>query len=122
MYRLIPLLALAATVAGSPAQEILRESPGSPDTQLPVNSKPLVSTEALQKHITSAGLKKRAEKLYEIAKESLDEYNHPTRVIGSEGWLLMIHHPLSIDEMLTLRMERAHCDSRLHLRHYRRAG
>ena len=27
----------------------------------------------------------RAEKLYEIAKLSEDQYNHPTRVIGSAG-------------------------------------
>ncbi|KAH7329504.1 hypothetical protein B0I35DRAFT_448601 [Stachybotrys elegans] len=50
-------------------------------------AKPLVDSETLQKHITSDALKARAKDLYEIAKKSEDEYNHPTRVIGSEGHL-----------------------------------
>jgi len=30
-------------------------------------------------------LKTHAEQLYKIAELSIDEYNHPTRVIGSKG-------------------------------------
>lgn len=48
----------------------------------------LVESQALQDTIKAANLKTRAEKLYEIAQLSEDEYNHPTRVIGSAGtWL-----------------------------------
>ncbi|KAI1865762.1 hypothetical protein JX265_008085 [Neoarthrinium moseri] len=50
-------------------------------------SKPLVSTEALQHSIKSDNLLARAKDLYKIAKLGEDEYNHPTRVIGSEGHL-----------------------------------
>lgn len=82
MVQILPLLALAALAGAVPTQDILRES----SSQVPLTSKDTVSSEAIQKLITAAGLKKRAEDLYEIAKKSLDEYNHPTRVIGSEGW------------------------------------
>lgn len=83
MYRLIPLLTLAATAAASPTQEILKVDSSS--SQVVINSKPLIDTKAIQALITAKGLKRRAEKLYEIAKLGEDEYNHPTRVIGSEG-------------------------------------
>lgn len=83
MYRLIPLLTLAATAVASPTQEILKLDSSS--SQVIIDSKPLIDTEAIQALITAKGLKKRAEKLYEIAKLGEDEYNHPTRVIGSEG-------------------------------------
>jgi aminopeptidase Y len=45
--------------------------------------KPLVDSEAIQKLISRDNLLARAEKLYEIAKTSQEEFNHPTRVIGS---------------------------------------
>ena len=45
----------------------------------------LVDSQALQDTIKAENLKARAEKLYEIARLSEDEYNHPTRVIGSAG-------------------------------------
>lgn len=48
-------------------------------------SKPLVDTKALQDKISRDNLLKRAEDLFEIAKLGEDEYNRPTRVIGSEG-------------------------------------
>jgi hypothetical protein len=48
-------------------------------------SRPLVDTEALQAAIKSENLLSRAKELYEIAKLGEPEYNHPTRVIGSEG-------------------------------------
>ena len=68
------------------------------DAQIPLNQEPLgvfptdgshetkvVDSKALQDTIKAENLKARAEKLYEIAKLSEDEYNHPTRVIGSAG-------------------------------------
>jgi aminopeptidase Y len=47
--------------------------------------KPLVDSEALQAAIKVENLLARAEDLYKIAKLGEDEYNHPTRVIGSAG-------------------------------------
>ncbi|KAK0639781.1 aminopeptidase Y precursor [Cercophora newfieldiana] len=49
------------------------------------SEKPLVTSEALEATISSKNLLKRAKQLYEIAKLGEKEYNHPTRVIGSEG-------------------------------------
>lgn len=67
------------------------------DAQIPLNQDSinvglskakLVDSQALQDTIKAENLRKRAEKLYEIAKLSEDQYNHPTRVIGSAGmWL-----------------------------------
>lgn len=54
---------------------------GKPD---PV-SRPLIDTEALQDAIKAENLLSRAKELYEIAKLGEPEYNHPTRVIGSDG-------------------------------------
>ncbi|KAJ0346491.1 hypothetical protein COL154_007981 [Colletotrichum chrysophilum] len=51
------------------------------------SKRPLVETEALQDTITSDNLLARAKELYEIAKLGEEEYNHPTRVIGSDGHL-----------------------------------
>lgn len=53
-------------------------------------SRPLVDSEKLQSLIFPKALQKRAEDFFQLAKESEDEYNHPTRVIGSQGtypWL-----------------------------------
>lgn len=50
-----------------------------------VEAKPLVDTKTLQDSIKSENLFERAKKLYDIAKLGEHEYNHPTRVIGSEG-------------------------------------
>lgn len=47
--------------------------------------KPLVDTEKLQASITGENLVKRAKDLFKVAQLSEDEYNHPTRVIGSQG-------------------------------------
>lgn len=47
--------------------------------------RPWVTTDALQGSISAEKLWKRAEKLYDLAKESVHEYGHPTRVIGSKG-------------------------------------
>jgi aminopeptidase Y len=56
-------------------------------TLTPVNTleKDLVNTTKLQASIKADNLLKRAEQLFEIAKLGEDEYNHPTRVIGSKG-------------------------------------
>lgn len=45
----------------------------------------LVSSEALQEDINSKNLLQRANHLFELAELSIDEYGHPTRVIGSKG-------------------------------------
>ena len=51
----------------------------------PIEEKPLVNSSALQELISGDRLLGGAKKLYEIAKLGEDEYNHPTRVIGSAG-------------------------------------
>lgn len=50
---------------------------------------PLVSTEALQDSIKIDNLYARAKELYEIAKLGEEEYNHPTRVIGGDGTIIL---------------------------------
>ena len=50
-----------------------------------LSSRPLVDTKALQDSIKAENLESRAKEFYNIAKLSEDEYNHPTRVIGSDG-------------------------------------
>jgi len=57
------------------------------DSQAPVVDvkKDLINSSALQARIEAQNLLKRAKDLYEIAELSIDEYNHPTRVIGSKG-------------------------------------
>ena len=49
------------------------------------NKKLLVDSVSLQDAIEAQSLLSRAKKLYEIAKLGEPEYNHPTRVIGSQG-------------------------------------
>lgn len=51
------------------------------------DDKPLIDSDALQDLIKPENLLKRAEELYEIAKLSENDWNHPTRVIGSAGRL-----------------------------------
>ncbi|ODM18114.1 hypothetical protein SI65_06902 [Aspergillus cristatus] len=45
----------------------------------------LVDSALLQERIDPDNLLARAKALFQIAESSVDEYNHPTRVIGSEG-------------------------------------
>lgn len=76
-------LAFGAAVASAlhiPSQQHLAE-PVAPED----DARPFINTEALQKTISRDRLWKRAEKLYEIAKESEHDFGHPTRVIGSKG-------------------------------------
>ncbi|KAE8444658.1 hypothetical protein EG329_014406 [Mollisiaceae sp. DMI_Dod_QoI] len=84
MNRFLPFVALSAFASASIVQQPLQKVP---DSQALVNTKPLISSEAIQDLISVKNLKKRAEELYKIAELSLDEYNHPTRVIGSPGHL-----------------------------------
>lgn len=78
-----PSLAVVASLAYltivNAGQEPLIDSPPS---------KVLVSSASLENDIKQHNLLKRAEHLYKIAKTSEHEYNHPTRVIGSEGEFL----------------------------------
>ncbi|CZT10379.1 probable APE3-vacuolar aminopeptidase Y [Rhynchosporium agropyri] len=89
MLHLATLLLLAA--AGARAfqiqQPLHESSSSSSETTIKLNHEhnPLVSSEAIQGDIKSKNLLKRAEKLFEIAQLGKKEYNHPTRVIGSEG-------------------------------------
>lgn len=55
------------------------------DAGVNTNTKPLIDSEALQASISSDNLLARAKELYKIAELGEDEYNHPTRVIGSDG-------------------------------------
>lgn len=45
----------------------------------------LISSSALQNDIQVENLLHRAKQLSKIADLGIDEYNHPTRVIGSKG-------------------------------------
>lgn len=84
-------LQVQAQVPGAQAPLITDEVPlvsTSPSTSTSSSSsvkKPLVDTEALQDAISADNLLARAKELYEIAKLGEEEYNHPTRVIGSDG-------------------------------------
>jgi aminopeptidase Y len=50
----------------------------------------MVNSTELQDLISGDRLMVRANKLYEIAKLGEEEYNHPTRVIGSAGRLVHV--------------------------------
>jgi len=84
---------MQAQVPGQQAPMIADEVPlvsTSPSTASSYSSsssskKPLVETKALQDTISAENLLSRAKELYEIAKLGEEEYNHPTRVIGSDG-------------------------------------
>lgn len=89
-------LALTASFAlscGVSAAGIQQQSPLTPPSSLSSShetisdyaSKPLIDSEALQSAISIDALVKRAEKFYEFAQTSEEEYGHPTRVIGSSG-------------------------------------
>lgn len=55
-------------------------------SQVPITSdKELVSSSAFQSHVKAENLLKRAKELSKIADLGKEEYNHPTRVIGSKG-------------------------------------
>jgi aminopeptidase Y len=78
-------VALCATVSSAAAFNIPFLSTGQQPLHLGGDEKPLVDSEALQDLISGDRLMKRAKELFEIAKLGEEEYNHPTRVIGSDG-------------------------------------
>lgn len=67
----------------SPGQRPLLDA--GPEASSPLAEKPLIDSQALQDAISIDRLLDSAKDLYEIANLSWPEYNHPTRVIGSEG-------------------------------------
>jgi len=83
------LAALGAYTAAAALQIPIFE-PTTANQQLPLTAdeavtRPLIESEALQDTIKGENLLARAKELYQIAKLGEDEYNHPTRVIGSLG-------------------------------------
>lgn len=90
MRSLISLLAASAVVRASSIQQPLQEAPAA---QALITTKPLIDTESLQAHINSDSLLARAKALFKIAELGTKEYNHPTRVIGSEGTQLILPPP-----------------------------
>lgn len=85
MNRLLPVVALSALASTAMVQQPLQNAVAN--SQALINSKPLISSEALQDLIKTKNLRERSKELYKIAELSLEEYNHPTRVIGSPGHL-----------------------------------
>ncbi|KAK8117935.1 uncharacterized protein PG998_006216 [Apiospora kogelbergensis] len=84
-------LACGAALLGTASTYGIQQPMSSGDSPMtPVgqaSKRPLVSSKALQDSIKGEHLLRRAKNLYEIAKLGEDEYNHPTRVIGSDGHL-----------------------------------
>jgi aminopeptidase Y len=83
--------ALCAAITGAGALQIpLLSSHNQAPLGHAHGSKPLVNSTELQDLISGDRLMVRANKLYEIAKLGEEEYNHPTRVIGSAGRLMHV--------------------------------
>jgi len=81
------LIAASAAIAGVAAvQQVPLVDSSSATSQVSIQGdKPLINSTALQELISGDRLMQRAQELYEIAKKGEEEYNHPTRVIGSQG-------------------------------------
>jgi aminopeptidase Y len=89
--------ALCAAVTGATALQIpLLSSNNQALLGHPSGSKPLVNSTELQDLISGDRLLTRAKKLYEIAKLGEEEYNHPTRVIGSAGMSRHVRQTLNV--------------------------
>lgn len=88
MYFPLAFLGASSLAAASAIQYPL----GGPSTgsQALIQSKPLVSSDALQRDISSEKLLERAKHLFKLAERGSEEYNHPTRVIGSKGKLKVL--------------------------------
>ena len=82
MYRLLAFLILPSLAVASAIQFPLSELV---NTHALNSSKPLVSSSAIQDDISSDKLLSRAKHLFKLAELGIEEYNHPTRVIGSKG-------------------------------------
>lgn len=96
-------LGLALLGEALASQQPLFASPAS--SQVPViDGKELVSSESILGRIDANNLLKRAKKLYSIAELGEEEYNHPTRVIGSKGTYYL---PISFYERFTKAVCRA---------------
>ncbi|KAF2730638.1 Zn-dependent exopeptidase [Polyplosphaeria fusca] len=86
--RVSSTLAQCATIVGAVGLQIpLFWKPSQAPLDHPNGTKPLINSTELQDLISGDRLYARAKKLFEIAKLGEDEYNHPTRVIGSAGHL-----------------------------------
>ncbi|KAK4208198.1 peptidase family M28 [Rhypophila decipiens] len=79
------LAALSGVSAARSQQRPLTHQSPLADTVTDTTEKKAIDSEALQGTIKVENLLARAKQLYEIAKLGEDEYNHPTRVIGSKG-------------------------------------
>lgn len=79
--------ALCAALTCATALQVPLLSPHTNAARLghPDGSKPVINSTELQDLISGDRLMVRAKKLFEIAKLGEEEYNHPTRVIGSAG-------------------------------------
>ena len=109
--------ALCAAVTSAAALQIpLLSSNNQALLGYPSGSKPLVNSTELQDLISGDRLLARSKKLFEIAKLGEEEYNHPTRVIGSAGMSMHVHHHRKM-----LISERSSRDLVIHLRDYSRA-
>lgn len=95
----LALSGAAVTALYVPEQQQIPLAPGAEAPASPAGAgMPLVDSESLQATISGKNLLVRAKQLYRIAKLSEDEYNHPTRVIGSkghQGTLAYIHETLA---------------------------
>lgn len=84
--------ALLACVGAAAAGQIpLQQSTNSQPAIDTVRKSGLISSTALQGDIDVEKLLYRAKELSKIADLGFDEYNHPTRVIGSKGTLKTCH-------------------------------
>lgn len=76
-------------------------------------SKSLVNSTELQDLISGDRLLERSKRLFEIARLGEEEYNHPTRVIGSAGMSVHVHPCITI-----LTISRASWNTFVYLRDY----
>lgn len=74
---------LAAALLATTAQAQIAQQPIALSSSS--KQKHLVTSDALQADINEDALQKRAKALYKIAQEGVEDYGHPTRVIGSQG-------------------------------------
>lgn len=82
---LLSLASLVVLTTASTLQLPLRsEQPGTTVVEH-ARAKPLVDSASLQAKIDRDNLFSRAKKLFQIAELGTEEYDHPTRVIGSKG-------------------------------------
>src|SRR5207248_192923 len=79
-----------ALLGGVSAMQLPLVQTSEPQIPVAVGEKELVSSSSLQGRIDAENLLKRAKTLYSIAELGIDEYNHPTRVIGSKGTAINI--------------------------------